>query len=574
MKRNSLKRIAALMLAALMLMLVFTGCGEKKETASAAETDASAAETAEQTDAAAQTGDLTGTVETVDTTPDPARYGGTMSIVYGSMDDHLDINAPGATAGTHFWARYVYENAFAQGLDGKIYPLVCEYEKSDDNKTLKVWTREGVTFHDGTDVTIEDVMASYRRNQKHDVFQHVIEETYDGDTVTMKFDEQGCLQTLYYMAYTTPEFGVMPKWICEQFDLDEGGIITDPQYVIGTGCYKLVPEEYINQEQNVVVRYEDYVTYEDGGADNGQAAPRRAYLDKIYLLVNKDSNNRLMHLLQGDYDVITMDAVTYKSTLEPMGYKMYYDPSGMTHSDRCAIIFNCHKGSTSILGNDANLRKAIMCAIDYPTIEQAVYSGWSFDTHTPVEIEGYTSEPFDNAPYTGAQNLELAKEYLAKSNYNGEMLILRRPSGAGSECVFTIQQLCAEAGINLDIETVEMSAYTMDYRSPDTGWDMYNLYGTSLGSWPGLMPVNSYVAWGNEEAAALRDEMMRYESGEPESVAAWEKYAALMADECPWALICKSKGDRYVQSPGLHANYNGFQQYYNAYWDNPAEHME
>ena len=55
------------------------------------------------------------------------RYGGKVTQAIGTADAHLDINAAGATSGTSYWARYVYESALATGIDGKLYPLVCEY---------------------------------------------------------------------------------------------------------------------------------------------------------------------------------------------------------------------------------------------------------------------------------------------------------------------------------------------------------------------------------------------------------------------------------------------------------------
>lgn len=564
MKQIRKKRGLAMLMTLVLLASLLAGCGGSS--------NGQTQQTQPQVGGQPQ---VDATVGTNDAIPEEARYGGVLDIVYSAMDDHVDINAPGASAGTLFWARYVYESALVCGLDGTLYPLVCEYDVAEDYSWLKLWTREGVTFHDGTDVTIEDVIASYKRNTKRDIFENVVDTKIEGDTVTFTFNENGCVNFMYWLAYPTADYGVMPKWICEQFDPSEGNIITDPKYVIGTGCYKVVPDGFISQEVMPLERYDGYVACEEGGDGNGQAAPRRAYMDKINCHVNKDANNRLMHLINGDYDACVVDQNTFESSLEGMGFQMYYDPSGKTMADNNTIAFNMREDSTSILAKDANLRKAILAAIDMPAASYARYSSWYYDIHSPIYIDGYTTAPFDNADYCGTANIELAKEYLAKSNYNGETIILRRPATAGSETCLQIQQDCEAAGIHIEIEPVEVSAYSADFRDGTSGWDMYNLYGQGVSTWPGLMPTNAYSAWkNNEEANELREKLFSYMTGTEESIAYWEEYAQLMAEEAPCFVICKSKGDRFVQAPGLNPNYTGYAVYYNAYWDEPSAHMD
>lgn len=501
------------------------------------------------------------------------KYGGVVNFVYGTKEDHMDINAPGASAGTMQWARYIYESALATGADGKLYPLVCEYEIADDYSWFKLWVRDGVTFHDGTPVTIEDVIASYARNTRRDLKEHVVDEDVTDGVWTQYFDETGCVEAIYWYGYHDASYGVMPKWVCEQFNIEEGNIILDAQYVIGTGCYKIIADEYVNQEIVPMERYEGYCAYEGAGENNGVASPRHAYLDRINILMNTDSNNTLMHFLNGEYDVINATVDTYDSSLAPLGYKMYADETGHTLTDTANLIFNLHENSPSIVRDDVNLRKAILAAIDMDEASYSEYSSWYLAQHTPVAIEGYDYEILQNAEFCGEDNIELAKQYLAKSNYNGETLIIRRPSSAGSAIVLTIQQNLMDAGINVDIEPVEISAYVADYRNGESGWDMYVLFGQTSVSTVQNMPVNNYVCWtSNEEATALRTELFSKMTGTDESIALWNEYAKLLLEEVPVWWICRSKGDRFVQQPTLNPNYVGYQNYRNAYWDDPENH--
>ena len=92
--------------------------------------------------------------------------------------------------------------------------------------------------------------------------------------------------------------------------------------------------------------------------------------------------------------------------------------------------------------------------------------------HSPVIIDGYSTEAFDSADYCGSANIELAKQYLEQSNYNGQTLILRRPATAGSNACLMISQCLEAAGINVDIEPIEKNAYSADFKDGTAGWDM------------------------------------------------------------------------------------------------------
>ena len=91
------------------------------------------------------------------------QYGGVLKTMTAVFDDHMDPLAPGAATGTAMWARYVYENALCVGLDGKVYPLVCDYTLDDENNPSEIRLKvlAGKKFHDGTDVTIEDVYEPF-----------------------------------------------------------------------------------------------------------------------------------------------------------------------------------------------------------------------------------------------------------------------------------------------------------------------------------------------------------------------------------------------------------------------------
>ena len=101
---------------------------------------------------------------------------------------------------------------------------------------------------------------------------------------------------------------------------------------------------------------------------------------------------------------------------------------------------------------------------------------------------------------------------------------------------------------------------------------MYILFGANTSTWAGFIPVNSYIPWGNERGAELREILFAELNGTEASLNAWNELSQLMADECSYYVLGKSKGDRYVYAPGLTPNYTGYSCWYSAYWDEPSEH--
>src|SRR5690606_8369995 len=61
-------------------------------------------------------------------------------------------------------AQHIFEYLFAYNAQFESMPMLADsYEISDDALTYTIVLREGLTFHDGADVTADDVVASLRR---------------------------------------------------------------------------------------------------------------------------------------------------------------------------------------------------------------------------------------------------------------------------------------------------------------------------------------------------------------------------------------------------------------------------
>ena len=136
------KRIPALVLAAVMAMSA-AGCGSKTATDNTNSTDATANTDTAQNTATAADNDLVIAFNTDVQSLDPHNTTDTLSISISNT---------------------MYESLITFDENQNIVPLLAEsYKAEDDNLTYTFVLKDGVTFHDGSPVTAEDVKYSFDR---------------------------------------------------------------------------------------------------------------------------------------------------------------------------------------------------------------------------------------------------------------------------------------------------------------------------------------------------------------------------------------------------------------------------
>lgn len=85
-----------------------------------------------------------------------------LRIAYSSQPPTLDPSASTAI-GTRDIARNAFEQLLAMDSEGELHGVLAESWEEHDDGSVTFVLRDDVTFHDGSDVTAEDVAASLRR---------------------------------------------------------------------------------------------------------------------------------------------------------------------------------------------------------------------------------------------------------------------------------------------------------------------------------------------------------------------------------------------------------------------------
>ena len=411
-KRQILTGVMALLVSA-----ALCACGGGKTTESTAAEGQAAETTASELSAEESSNTLS------EGTPVP---GG--SVVFGmtqdlaSLDPHIDTDA-----GTRDVVFNLYEGLVKPTSDGDIVPAVAsEVQISDDAKVYTFTLREGITFHDGTPVTVEDVKYSIDRyaeiQGESSAFSIVSDvEIKDEKTIVVNLKES-------YSEFLP----MMTVAIVPQANED---LIGNP---IGTGPFKFV--SYTPGQKIVMEKYEGY--WKEGVPS----------LDKAEFKFIADVDTAFVELQAGTIDIMKYLTAAQVQTLGD-SYNIVEGNMNLVHG----MFLN---SAYEPLGN-TKVRQAICYAVDRDAINNFIFGGKSkiIGSHF-IPTLGKYYEPQAETVYT--YDPAKAKELLAEAGYpDGFDLEITVPSSY-SQHVDTSQIIAEQlnqVGINTTINQVEWSTW-------------------------------------------------------------------------------------------------------------------
>lgn len=552
------KKIIAVLLA-LLMVLSTAACAPKSRTSEKDGTKVSETTSAEQPSVNEPSDS-----RKISDVEHPERYGGVLDLVWMECNDTLDPMYSTGWA-SYYWSMYVYENPLARDVDGVIRPNVCEYELSDDGMTLKLWVRDGMTFHDGSPVEVEDVVASLDRAGKmvKNVQTYFTEKIADcvieGNTVTYTFKEYSP-RTIYYISADQNWCGIMPKEICEKYPDSPINKVED---AIGTGPYYV--ESY---ESNVCYHLKRYDGYKPINADySGMAGPKMAYFDAINVWINFDNTSVSMAVLNGDYDTYTINREYFDVAAEK-GLVQWKDPQ----YNIMGLFINT-KGNRPV--NDVNLRKAIVAALDFQQVIDMEFPSYTMNSN-PMLGAVFATDVFESADWYGKSNPELAKQYLAKSSYKGEELVILVDKNNIILCQPLMESQLEAVGINCRLEYMDSNAAKEFYSNPMNEFDMFlQCYVANSFSPMVLSATVKSTFWDSEKKDELFAALETTIPGSEECAELWKELAQLWVDEAA-VINIGTVTYEWTKPDDLVINMEGntWRYFWNCYWEDPSKHMD
>lgn len=323
------------------------------------------------------------------------KYGGTLT--FGVHND-IKKTDPHKALDEVEWqlATLVCESLTFSSKTGEPRPALAEsWDISPDGKTYTFHLRKGVKFHNGREMTAEDVKWNMNRILDPKVgavhyakYEAVIDsvEVVDSHTVkfTMKQPNAGFVAAYFgYGGYCT----VMAP---ESANAD--GSITHP---VGTG-----PFEFVEWKTNDYIKYKKFKDYWQKDLP---------YLDEIILKPVKDQTVRMTALRTGELDMVMMLSVHEVAKLMKKSHPDYVLNLDAA-AERLFVHFNCFKPPF----NDVRVRRAVAYGINKKDMLGGIYNdiGETMNQVFTSESPWYRSEvpAFD-------RDVEKAKALLKEAGY-------------------------------------------------------------------------------------------------------------------------------------------------------------
>jgi peptide/nickel transport system substrate-binding protein len=368
----------------------------------------------------------------------------------------------------------IYDTLFAQDADGVVQPqMIDTWSVSDDQMTYTFTLRDGLMFHDGADVTSEDVIASLSRWMEKDTFGVEIKnrleamEAVDDKTFTIALNEPfGLLVEALGKTASNVPF-IMPARVASA-SLDEQ--ISDPT---GSGPFMFVEDEWQPGVKAVYAKFDGYVPRSE--PRSGLAGAKVAMVDKIERLFFPDDITAVNALVAGEVDYIPQfqpDLIPILDSAEGVVVKPH-NPLGQT----IQIIPNFLQPPT----DDVRIRQAMQLALsqeDYMTAFLGEYDdlyqicGSIFMCGTPLENDA-------NIERQMTQDVEAAKALLEEAGYDGTPITLLHATDISDQRAggsVTAQRL-REAGFEVDVVVSDWATVAQRRANKgaisDGGWNVF-----------------------------------------------------------------------------------------------------
>lgn len=341
----------------------------------------------------------------------------------------------GGTFSASFW-EYIMVHArliFPTDKKDEYLPhLAKSWSHNDDYTVFTFNLRDDVYFHNGEQLKASDVVFTFDLAMRTPGAPAFTNWTYvkevkaiDDFTVEMTTKDPN-VDLLFYMASAASCIA------------SEKAYADDPEdgYKIGAGAYKLA--EFVSGEYWVVERNENY----------WGPAP---FTRKITARFIPEIGTRAIMLKNGDGVFCARIAVEDMSIFEDDNDWLIYD---RVLNNPMGIALN----TTAPVTNDLNFRKAVRAALDRELISIALYAGYAAPNYTGTTWGLYTEFRNNNLPDI-EESIDLAKDYLAKSSYNGEVVELLCAT-SHVRAMEAVQYCLTQVGINTQINAMENPAIT------------------------------------------------------------------------------------------------------------------
>jgi peptide/nickel transport system substrate-binding protein len=416
-----------------------------------------------------------------------------------SIDPHFHALNPNNQVARHIFDRLMHNDAQQRLIPG----LATEWKAIDDT-TWEFKLRKGVKFHDGSDFTAEDVVATLKRvpwvpnsPSSFRVYTNGVKSWEIVDPYTLRLKTEKVYPLLPLDLST---INIVSKAHEQSPTVDFNG----GRAAVGTGPFKFV--EYVPGERIVLARNDQYW------------GPKPAW-SRVTMKLITNNSARVAALLAGDVQLIEYVPATDYAQLKAnpninvsqvVGNRFIY-----LHLDsfRDETPFATDKSGNVLKKNplkDVRVRKALSKAISRQNITERVMEGLA------IPAGGLMADGFFGASpklKPEPQDIEGAKKLLAEAGYpNGFGLTIHGPNDRYPNDAKVLQAIGAmfnRIGIDTKVVTQPWSVYASQGSNPNYAYSVM-LVGWGADTGEVSSPLRAVLATVNREAGLGGSNRGRY----------------------------------------------------------------
>lgn len=321
-----------------------------------------------------------------------------------------------------------------------------DYDKDGVTVTFKL--KDGITFHNGKEITAEDVVYSFMRLGGYTPDQtEVIDNTWERllnpsdekgagtiravDGKTVKFVLAGSHVDSYYSSieHRFADAFIIPK-----------GLTNDEmeKSPVGAGPYKFV--EYAVSDHISFTRFDDYHS-------------QKPQIKNIEFKIYPDTNAQYLAFKNGEIDYLALNSATYDEVKAMEGVEV---AEGLSQDVR-QIWLNQREGSVF---SDIRLRQAVNYAIDKQRVLEVANGGRgiTLDTHLSPNNPAYNK----NLKNIYKTDKEKAKMLLKEAGYPDGLNVTYAVSAENQlsvDIATVVKDELAQVGINAEIKAIPWAEF-------------------------------------------------------------------------------------------------------------------
>lgn len=461
---------------------------------------------------------------------DPSGSGGSTLVIANAEPATAAYWDPAASFGLvdDQVASLVYDTLLAMGPDGALSPkLATEWERvSDTEVTFTI--REDATFHDGTPVTADDVVASLSRIMDPEstlaktALLSTGTVTADGNVVTVTTDEP----------FGPLENSLANIAILAKADIDNPDNFKETAN--GSGPYTFVSYE---GDDITLAANEDYW----GGAPE---------IGEVILRYIADADARYNALVAGQVDIATRVGPNYVSQIasnSDFRVETVSPPSQI-------VVISQHNGPLA----DVRIRQALAYAVDREAIADGIMQGVNGVAGNGIPT---TLDSYEPSAETFAYDPEKAKALLAEAGVADSLVLTMATSTLVPnqlEIDQAIAQYLKDVGITVEVTQLEVGEFRTTYNTYDLSMNTL----ASFNNDPGFILATFVGSTGKavfniedpmiDELVATQDATVGEARNGAINAAAtylWDNQITLYLTDETWSTIVNNRVENYKRAP-------------------------